>query len=241
MYPKLTLDEPVKCGNPKIIETVDHQNRTISKEWLSPIARDGKIFCAWCNVNELPKTRKKYCSNDCVDSSSAYCYPQSSSHAFKFLMLRQDYKCATCGFDYRGSFKKAKEYFLRCIRRSILSSIKNIKENIPNARARGYDSVNTKESIDEWELESRKYIHLELKDYFHVKKLGIVWNYRVPDNIRQYHRELKDNREPEIDHIIPIALNGMAIGFDNIQILCYSCHKEKTKIDIREIRKNANS
>lgn len=41
----------------------------------------------------------------------------------------------------------------------------------------------------------------------------------------------KINR-PEVDHVIPIALGGDPVGFDNHQILCYSCHKKKTKNDV---------
>jgi hypothetical protein len=240
MYPRLTLDRPVKCGNSRIIETINHPDRTISKEWLSPINRDGKLFCAWCNENELPKSRKKYCSDDCVDSSSAYCYPQSSSHSFKFLMVRQDYRCAGCDFDYRPSFKKSKEQILKWMRRDVLGNINSIKVFIPSSRAKGYSEFNTKDDLDDWDRSCRKSISDTLKEYFAIKKDGIVWHYRVPDQIRNHHRVLKDNHEPEIDHIIPIALGGMAIGFDNVQILCYSCHKEKTKLDIKEIRKNAN-
>lgn len=36
---------------------------------------------------------------------------------------------------------------------------------------------------------------------------------------------------PEVDHIIPFAKGGQAIGFDNHQAICYACHKVKTKVD----------
>lgn len=38
-------------------------------------------------------------------------------------------------------------------------------------------------------------------------------------------------RLPEVDHIVPFAKGGQAIGFDNHQALCYSCHKTKSKLD----------
>lgn len=44
-------------------------------------------------------------------------------------------------------------------------------------------------------------------------------------------------RTPEVDHIIPIALGGQSLGFDNHQVLCYDCHKTKTKKDIKDITK----
>lgn len=44
-------------------------------------------------------------------------------------------------------------------------------------------------------------------------------------------------RKPEVDHIVPIKLGGEAVGFDNHQILCHTCHKNKTKIDVSNIAK----
>lgn len=47
-------------------------------------------------------------------------------------------------------------------------------------------------------------------------------------------------KKPEVDHIVPIALGGDPVGFDNHQVLCYDCHKDKTKIDIKDIAKIKN-
>jgi 5-methylcytosine-specific restriction endonuclease McrA len=41
--------------------------------------------------------------------------------------------------------------------------------------------------------------------------------------------------ELEVDHIVPWALEGQSVD-DNLQLLCKICHKEKTKIDSRQIR-----
>lgn len=38
---------------------------------------------------------------------------------------------------------------------------------------------------------------------------------------------------PEVDHIIPILTGGISLGVGNHQVLCYSCHKIKTKEDIK--------
>lgn len=45
-------------------------------------------------------------------------------------------------------------------------------------------------------------------------------------------------RAIEIDHIIPVALGGTTFGFENLQLLCYECHKIKTKEDMAEIAKS---
>ncbi len=40
----------------------------------------------------------------------------------------------------------------------------------------------------------------------------------------------------EYDHMIPLALGG-ADSLENIQALLYECHKAKTALDVRRIRK----
>ena len=42
--------------------------------------------------------------------------------------------------------------------------------------------------------------------------------------------ELNDNREFDVDHIIPIA-NGGKNTVDNLQAICKTCHSEKTKVE----------
>ena len=45
------------------------------------------------------------------------------------------------------------------------------------------------------------------------------------------------DKKPEVDHIVPVALGGDPVGFDNHQVLCYECHKNKTKTDVSDIAK----
>ena len=49
------------------------------------------------------------------------------------------------------------------------------------------------------------------------------------------HARLKTG-ESEGDHILPCALGGDN-SLENLQILCKVCHKEKTKNDVRSVRK----
>jgi len=51
-------------------------------------------------------------------------------------------------------------------------------------------------------------------------------------------KEFGRKKKPEVDHIVPIALGGDVVGFDNHQVLCYECHKNKTKTDIGDIAKH---
>ena len=49
-------------------------------------------------------------------------------------------------------------------------------------------------------------------------------------------KEGYEDHVPEVDHIEAIALGGESLGFDNHQVLCKTCHKEKTADDMRSIR-----
>ena len=46
-----------------------------------------------------------------------------------------------------------------------------------------------------------------------------------------------DNHFLELDHITPVALGGQS-DISNLQILCFTCHKNKTREDKRQIFKN---
>lgn len=51
--------------------------------------------------------------------------------------------------------------------------------------------------------------------------------------------KLMKNRAPEgrrleVDHIVAISLGGLSLDLANLQILCYTCHKDKTKADAKE-------
>lgn len=48
-----------------------------------------------------------------------------------------------------------------------------------------------------------------------------------------YHKA----RELVVDHVIPIALGGEEFDEKNLQVLCFKCDKEKTRIDKKKIAK----
>lgn len=253
--------ELVRCRNPQIIKTLEHVRRSIPKDWLKPVIRKGTQMCAWCVKEPLPPGRRKYCSEECLTSADAYCYPQSSPHAFRILMVRQNYACETCGHSYCPAFNDSFEHRKRQYRRIILESIRRIKIEIPESRRRWQEHKKTgkpnvgfsgrdeyghwirryplleDKELDSWECNMRITVQRELGDYLNFRKRGPEWSHSTPDEIRRFHRMLKDNKEPEIDHIIPIFKGGMSIGLDNVQILCYSCHKKKTKKDMEKATK----
>lgn len=48
--------------------------------------------------------------------------------------------------------------------------------------------------------------------------------------MKSLKRQSPKGTKPEVDHVIPVALGGATLGFDNHQAICTQCHKAKTKI-----------
>lgn len=95
-------------GNPKAIELIKSvTDRSCPLDSIQPIRLEElnirgkpKKLCAWCAVVEMLHGNQKYCSKDCSSSAEASFYPQKEE-SLRFLLMRQDWKCAHCLFDYR--------------------------------------------------------------------------------------------------------------------------------------------
>lgn len=60
---------------------------------------------------------------------------------------------------------------------------------------------------------------------FHIIRQGGKCNYcSVVFNTGPNYK----NTEPELDHIIPIFMGGIALGWENHHLICHLCHKKKT-------------
>jgi hypothetical protein len=67
------------------------------------------------------------------------------------------------------------------------------------------------ECKDTWRTKFSYWLTVKLKDEMHLTDL--------PHRI-------------EVDHIVAISKGGQALGLDNHQAICYTCHKVKTKQDL---------
>jgi len=89
--------------NPKIEEmTKSFKDRALqlSRYPVKP-GPDGRRMCLWCGEVELKGSKlKKYCSPECSEAIFAWAQPQKENglHA---LMVRQDWQCNACHFDYK--------------------------------------------------------------------------------------------------------------------------------------------
>jgi hypothetical protein len=213
------INTPVECGNPQLTKITSSSGRSISKDWLRPINREGKVYCAWCNQKELTRVRSKYCSKACLETSSAYCYPQKNAQSFYFLFIRQNNQCANCKFDYSSALEALKKEKLKSAKIRIKKKIELLKE-LSLEEAAGF----------------KKKIQGEIKKFKKSVLTPYIFDMYTPKKIRRHHRQLKDHREPEVDHLVPIGAGGSALGFENLQLLCFKCHKVKTSQDQTHIR-----
>jgi hypothetical protein len=72
------------------------------------------------------------------------------------------------------------------------------------------------------------YRKIRNKRYFKFPKMKTR---RVDYLIRAFRKSLPKDSRLEIDHIIPVSMGGQTLGFENLQILCSKCHKNKTSKD----------
>lgn len=96
-------------ANPKVIElTKSVKERRVNLDVVRPIKIEeelnakgkNKRLCAWCAVEELSHGNQKYCSMICSNSAMAWANPQKED-SLRFLLVKQEWKCAHCQFDYK--------------------------------------------------------------------------------------------------------------------------------------------
>jgi hypothetical protein len=178
-----------KSGNPKVLDiTKSCKERSTCLDRIRPIVLEElnvrgkpKRLCAWCAEVEILNGNQKYCTNDCSNSAEAWAYPQKEQ-GLKFLLIRQEWKCAHCQYDYRPVMDDMIE-----------------KEAVRYPAMREY-----KVSIDK-----------------------LPWYY-----FKRFKHRVEKEHKPEVDHIVPISKGGDSLGLDNHNVLCYTCHKTKTKVDL---------
>jgi 5-methylcytosine-specific restriction endonuclease McrA len=175
-----------RSGNPKVVElNKSIKDRSYNLSFLQPMKLEElnskgkpKRLCAWCNGQELLHGNQKYCTQHCSNSAMAWAYPQKEG-GLRFLLIRQEWKCAICKYDYKAWMDKVLERDIKVYGKQMLDY-----DNLP---------------------------------WYYFSRLKT----KVPSD-----------RKPEVDHILAIYKGGQSLGLDNHQVLCYSCHKVKTKVDL---------
>jgi 5-methylcytosine-specific restriction endonuclease McrA len=166
---------------------------------LSALIINNVKKCIWC-LKELPKSRKKYCSDECGENAFTWANPQSV-HGMGTLLIKQNFKCNICGYDYRPFIEQSLKRRIHDITDWISKNqmLTPLTDNLNKLR----------------EMEQNLSSHFDWSVYTSMKT-------RVPSQFN-----------PEVDHIIPIYKGGPSIGLSNHQVICYTCHKKKTKEDMK--------
>lgn len=93
-----------KTGNPQVEElTKSCKERQFATSNLDYVKReDGTKGCVWCGDPLKSKHHAtRYCKDPvCPKSSYAWGYPQKEE-GLNFLLIRQNFLCAICGYDYK--------------------------------------------------------------------------------------------------------------------------------------------
>lgn len=135
--------------NPKIEEmTKSHTDRALQLSCYPVIALpDGRRMCLWCDEKELPKRNMKYCSAECSEAIYAWAQPQKEN-GLHVLMVRQEWKCNACQFDYTeilnrvlGYFNKKNYLVPNFGKDSSRHFMKIFKNNCPKERAPEVDHI----------------------------------------------------------------------------------------------------
>lgn len=83
-------------------------------------------------------------------------------------------------------------------------------------------------TIDLLAILKREFDKYPAERQYHPKKFeDLPWYY-----FKRLKTRTSKEHKPEIDHILAISKGGDSLGLDNHQVLCFTCHKVKTKVDL---------
>jgi 5-methylcytosine-specific restriction endonuclease McrA len=164
--------------------------------------------CSWCGTKDLPKGRRSWCGDECVD---AYLMVSSSEHIRKKVFERDKGICSACGcdadLDYKAWQERRKEA-LRLADRLIWSSRSNMEWR--DGKMMGCAVRDDLDPVG-WSKDGRKF-----SDYIAAKYAAGRWT------------DGKRKSGWDADHIVPVAEGGGECSLENYRTLCHPCHKIET-------------
>lgn len=181
-------------------------NYDIPKEWVDNFK---KGLCPVCGKTkfEFDPGMRVYCSKKCkVEYSKRICTWQEVVHK---ILTERGYKCVKCG-KTRDQLSLEKETFKIEGKKKFIESHPEILEH------------ERKEIMDQCEALYQKAINLKPEDIY-ISKYEYV---ELPE-LSPYYDSM------EVDHIKAVCNGGDQWDEKNMQVLCYTCHKEKTANDIK--------
>ena len=190
----------------------------IKKDYTQEEANNLEVGKCWCGKPkaEFDKGMKVYCSKEHYREWYSRTVTWS---VFKDEILdKRGKKCVECNTipeDKNKHFQQALDEWHKKIR-----SIPNLQKRIQEIRIKELN-----------ELEE-KYQNLMNDDYIIEHEL----RYELRDELGWKPSENEYEVRYEVDHIHAVALGGEMWDEKNLQILCYDCHKNKTKEDMKKLK-----
>lgn len=198
--PRCTFGHPFGID---IRATCQHTGPMAStRRFTKPPFRGQKGRCAWCGTTDLPKGRKSWCSQRCVNQYRMVADP---SH-IRFLVRQRDHGiCALCGCDADAEYHKWIESKLE-IERLASWLIHHHRFNLRWDRGRW---VFAERDPEDYRLQ------WDFRKYLRAKYLTGAWTPRRTSGW-------------DADHIIPVCEGGGECDLSNYRTLCHPCHKRVT-------------
>ena len=138
----------IKPGNIKNIMLILNENKGARSIPIQSIANPiiaGVAHCKWCAQKPVYGQRQ-YCSEDCKFSMYVFTYPQTFP-ATRILMERQNFKCATCSYDYMPFVETAIDIITTTLESAFdwdehsYSVLERVKKTVPEERKPEVDHV----------------------------------------------------------------------------------------------------
>lgn len=177
----------------------------LPKEWIENFK---KGLCPVCGKTkfEFNKGRKVYCSEECKEEySKKFC---SWSELANKIIERDGKICAKC--------KKSKE--------QLEIENGNYSYNFRNKYLKEHPEI----------LEHKRLVYMNEAEKLYQKALNLKEEDISPYELPRVINLPNETIHFEVDHKIAICNGGDFWDEKNLQVLCYKCHKEKTKEDLKQ-------
>ena len=185
--------------------------------------KNGKCWCGKPRT-EFDKGMRVYCCK--VHREDWYARTITWSQLRDKYLEKTGKKCAKCGCtpdtmkkrhskehrDWLVSIKKNPKA-MKVIKEKRIEELKQIEDK--------YQKIMDDDKLIDWE-------------FGHTR-------YNLPEGVEeapeQFGRFDDFSSHFEVDHIKPVAIDGEQWEEKNFQVLCVPCHKEKTKLDMKDIKR----
>jgi len=173
-------------------------------------------LCPACGKekSQFAKGRKVYCSTECADIVAEKFQTWAS---LRDSIIEENPVCSVCGIT-REKFEERKA--------------KKLNE--------GWKALEQKYAK---EIEEEKLRQLQIREEMYMREIARIeeashedfWIQRLIEVLEGGRAKIPNEywKPFEVDHIIPISKGGAMWDKKNLRVLCFECHKKKTKNDYK--------